>query len=250
MTLTIQPFDRRVERKSGVIIGVTDWIIQGHRYATIREIVCNFLFTFHRNYVSCLAVIEIWRIICRNSQKKFLSHPVCRGPILDAPQQNPMFKNIFRKWRNLYTKTAKAMGTISKIRTQIQTSISCRRWTRATRCLCDASYNRTRWTFTALKWPRSSCAERRRKRKYFQLSSTDVRRRRSLASLSHWTPTFTWIFIHQKFGSNIKSQQCEHKYKQDRPTIQNTTIKSITVVDTWYWSINKISYIIIFVYQA
>jgi len=38
------------------------------------------------------------------------------------------------------------------------------------------------------------------------------------------------IFIHRKFGSKTKTQQRKHKYKQD--TIQNTTIKSITVVDT------------------
>jgi len=56
------------------------------------------------------------------------------------------------------------------------------------------------------------------------------------------------MFIHRKFGSDTEIQQHKHKYKQD--TIQNTTIKSITVVDTWYWSINKISYIIVFVYQA
>jgi len=42
----------------------------------------------------------------------------------------------------------------------------------------------------------------------------------------------------EKFGSDTETQQHKHKYKQD--TIQkfeNTTIKSITVVDTWYWSI-------------
>ena len=44
--------------------------------------------------------------------------------------------------------------------------------------------------------------------------------------------------MHRKFGSDTETQQRKHKYKQD--TIQNTTIKSITVVDTWYWSINKI----------
>jgi len=50
------------------------------------------------------------------------------------------------------------------------------------------------------------------------------------------------IYInHRKYGSNTKTQQRNHKYKQD--TIQNTTIKSITVADTSYWSINKISYI-------
>ena len=56
------------------------------------------------------------------------------------------------------------------------------------------------------------------------------------------------IFIHRKFGSDTETQQRKHEYKQD--TIQHTTIKSVTVVDTWYWSINKISYIIIFVYRA
>ena len=39
-----------------------------------------------------------------------------------------------------------------------------------------------------------------------------------------------------------ETQQRKHKYEQN--AIQNTTIKSITVVDTWYWSNNKISYII------
>ena len=42
--------------------------------------------------------------------------------------------------------------------------------------------------------------------------------------------------------SNTKTQQYKHKYKQSE-----NNAKSITVVDTWYWSINKISYIIIFV---
>ena len=48
------------------------------------------------------------------------------------------------------------------------------------------------------------------------------------------------IIIHRKFGSDTEKsglKQRKHKYKQD--TVQNTTIfKSITVVDTWYWSIN------------
>ena len=39
-----------------------------------------------------------------------------------------------------------------------------------------------------------------------------------------------------------ETQQRKHKYEQN--TIQNTTIKSITVVDTWHWSNNKISHII------
>ena len=34
----------------------------------------------------------------------------------------------------------------------------------------------------------------------------------------------------RKFGSDTETQQRKHKYKQD--TIRNTTIKSITVVDT------------------
>ena len=37
-----------------------------------------------------------------------------------------------------------------------------------------------------------------------------------------------------------KTQQRKYKHKQD--TIQNTTIKSITVVDSWYWSINKMEH--------
>jgi len=53
------------------------------------------------------------------------------------------------------------------------------------------------------------------------------------------------MFIHGKFGRDTKTQQRKHKYKQD--TIQNTAIKCITVVDTWYWSINRKSYIVIFI---
>ena len=42
------------------------------------------------------------------------------------------------------------------------------------------------------------------------------------------------IFIHRKKGSNTKTQQYRHKCKQS----ENTT-KSVALVDTWYWSINK-----------
>jgi len=58
-------------------------------------------------------------------------------------------------------------------------------------------------------------------------------------SISNQYDYIIYIFIHRKFGSDTETQQREHKYKQD--TIQNTTIESTTVVDTWYWSINKIS---------
>jgi len=43
-------------------------------------------------------------------KKKFLSHPVCRRPILDAPQQNPMFKNIFRKMTQPIYKNREGYG--------------------------------------------------------------------------------------------------------------------------------------------
>ena len=79
-----------------------------------------------------------------------------------------------------------------------------------------------------------SAAEMRLSSNYIHCLSPTARLKTTLLGLA------ILIFIHRKYGSNTKTQQRKHKYKQD--TIQNTTIKSITVVDTWYWSINKISY--------
>ena len=58
-----------------------------------------------------------------------------------------------------------------------------------------------------------------------------------LNAAPNWTTLYKSL-IHRKFGSDTETQQHKHKYKQD--TIQNTTIKSITAVDTWYWSIKNI----------
>jgi len=61
---------------------------------------------------------------------------------------------------------------------------------------------------------------------------------------------YIYIFVHRKFGSDTETQQRKLYTNKVQYKIQRSTIKSITVVNTWYWSINKISYIIIFVYQA
>jgi len=56
-------------------------------------------------------VLLIWRIICRNSQKKIsIPSRVYRGPILDAPQQNPMFKNIFSQMTQPIYKNREGYG--------------------------------------------------------------------------------------------------------------------------------------------
>jgi len=60
----------------------------------------------------------------------------------------------------------------------------------------------------------------------------------------HTADNFIYKSLFTENSVATQKHWAKHKYKQD--TIQNTTIKSITVVDTWYWSINKISYIIIF----
>jgi len=57
--------------------------------------------------------------------------------------------------------------------------------------------------------------------------------------------TFIEIFIRRKTVATQK-----HSSASINTNEAETMTKSITVVDSWYWSINKILYIIIFVHQT